>query len=47
MDRKVLTLKIDADTWRVWKILAATDATTMSLIAEKLIAEYAKKRGVK
>jgi vacuolar-type H+-ATPase subunit B/Vma2 len=47
MQQKVLSLKIPADLHHKWKILAAVEKTTMSEIAEKLISEYLRKKGVK
>jgi vacuolar-type H+-ATPase subunit B/Vma2 len=47
MEQKVLSLKIDAELHRKWKIQAAVEATTMSEIAEKLISDYLRKKGVK
>jgi vacuolar-type H+-ATPase subunit B/Vma2 len=46
MQQKVLSLKISADLHRKWKVQAAVEETTMSEIAEKLISEYLKKKGV-
>jgi hypothetical protein len=47
MEQKVLSLKIDAELHRKWKIQAAVEETTMSEIAEKLISDYLRKKGVK
>jgi hypothetical protein len=45
MELKPLTLKIRKDIWLKWKILSAKEETTMSEIAERLIAEYLKRKG--
>lgn len=47
MELKPLTLKVRKDIWLDWKIQAAREETTMSEIAERLIAEYLKRKGVK
>lgn len=47
MEVKSLTLRIRKDIWESWKILAIKEGTTMSEIAERLIAEYLKKGGSK
>jgi len=47
VEQKMLSLKIAADLHRKWKIQAAVEETTMSEIAEKLISEYLRKKGVK
>ena len=47
MELKPLTLKVRKDIWLEWKIQAAREETTMSEIAERLIAEYLKRKGVK
>lgn len=44
---KLLTLKIREDLHTKWKVQAALEKTTMSEIAEKLISEYLRKKGVK
>ena len=40
MELKALTLKVRKDIWLAWKIQAATEETTMSEIAERLLSEY-------
>ncbi len=45
MEVKSLTLKVRKDIWERWKILAIKESTTMSEIAEKLVAEYLKRKG--
>ena len=47
MELKPLTLKVRKDIWLEWKIQAAREETTMSELAERLIAEYVKRKGVK
>jgi vacuolar-type H+-ATPase subunit B/Vma2 len=47
MEQRVLSLKIRADLHRKWKVQAALEETTMSEIAEKLIEEYLRRKGVK
>jgi hypothetical protein len=47
MEQKVLSLKIRKDLWLEWKIQAAREETTMSEIAERLIADYLRRKGVK
>lgn len=47
MELKPLTLKVRKDIWLDWKIQAAREETTMSEIAERLILEYLKRKGVK
>ena len=47
MELKSLTLKVRKDIWLDWKIQAAREETTMSEIAERLIADYLKRKGVK
>jgi hypothetical protein len=47
MELKPLTLKVRKDIWLEWKIQAAREETTMSELAERLIAEYLKRKGVK
>ena len=47
MELKPLTIKIRKDVWLKWKILSAKEETTMSEIAEKLVSEYARRKGVK
>lgn len=47
MELKPLTLKVRKDIWLDWKIQAAREETTMSEMAERLIAEYLKRKGVK
>ena len=47
METKSLTLKVRKDIWLDWKIQAAREETTMSELAEKLISEYLKRKGVK
>ena len=47
MDMKPLTLKVRKDIWLEWKIQAAREETTMSELAEKLVSEYLKRKGVK
>jgi hypothetical protein len=44
MELKPLTLKVRKDIWLAWKIQAATEETTMSELAERLISEYVGKR---
>ena len=46
IEKKSLTLIIHKNIWEKWKILAIKEETTMSEIAERLIAEYGKKKGV-
>jgi hypothetical protein len=43
MELKPLTLKVKKDIWLAWKIQAAKEETTMSEIAERLIADYLKR----
>ena len=45
MEVKSLTLKVRKDIWKEWKILATKEETTMSEIAERLIANYLKRKG--
>jgi hypothetical protein len=47
MELKPLTLKVKKDIWLAWKIQAATEETTMSELAERLVSEYvaARKKG--
>jgi hypothetical protein len=47
MELKPLTLKVRKDIWLDWKIQAAREETTMSELAERLIGEYLKRKGVK
>ena len=47
MELKPLTLKVRKDIWLDWKIQAAREETTMSEIAERLIADYVKRKGAK
>ena len=47
MELKPLTLKVRKDIWLEWKIQAAREETTMSELAERLIADYLKRKGVK
>jgi hypothetical protein len=47
MELKPLTLKVRKDIWLNWKIQAAREETTMSELAERLIGEYVKRKGVK
>ena len=47
MKPKLLTLKIREDLHTKWKVQAAMEKTTMSEIAEKLISDYLKRKGVK
>jgi len=47
MELKPLSLKIRKDIWLVWKIQAAKEETTMSELAERLVSEYVKRKGVK
>ena len=47
METKALTLKVRKDIWLEWKIQAAREETTMSELAEKLLSEYLKRKGVK
>jgi hypothetical protein len=47
MEQKVLSLKVRKDIWLSWKIQAAREETTMSEIAERLISDYLKRKGVK
>ena len=47
MELKPLTLKIRKEIWLDWKIQAAREETTMSEIAERLLTEYLKRKGVK
>ena len=47
MELKPLTLKVRKDIWLAWKIRAATEETTMSEIAERLVSEYLKRKGGK
>ena len=47
MALKPLTLKVRKDIWLDWKIQAAREETTMSELAERLIGEYVKRKGVK
>jgi hypothetical protein len=47
MELKPLTLKVRKDIWLQWKIQAAREETTMSELAERLIADYLKRKGVK
>jgi len=46
-EKMVLSLKIPTELHRKWKMQAAAEGTTMSEIAERLISEYLKKKGVK
>ncbi len=46
VETKSLTLIIRKNIWEKWKILAIKEDTTMSEIAERLITEYGKKKGV-
>ena len=46
IEKKSLTLIIRKNIWEKWKILAVKEGTTMSEIAERLITEYGKKKGV-
>lgn len=43
MELKPLTLKVRRDIWLAWKIQAATEETTMSELAERLVSEYVSK----
>jgi hypothetical protein len=43
MELKPLTLKVRKDIWLAWKIQAATEETTMSELAERLVSEYVSK----
>lgn len=43
MELKPLTLKVKKDVWLAWKIQAATEETTMSELAERLVSEYVSK----
>ena len=45
MELKPLTLKVRKDIWLAWKIQAATEETTMSELAERLVGEYVSKNG--
>jgi vacuolar-type H+-ATPase subunit B/Vma2 len=47
MKQKLLTLKVREDLHQKWKIQAAVERTTMSEIAERLIQDYLRKKGVK
>jgi hypothetical protein len=50
MELKALTLKVRKEIWLAWKIQAATEETTMSELAERLLSDYiskARKRGSK
>jgi hypothetical protein len=47
MELKPLTLKVRKDIWLEWKIQAAKEETTMSELAERLISDYLKRKGVK
>ena len=47
MELKPLTLKVQKDIWLAWKIQAATEETTMSELAERLVSEYLKCKGGK
>ena len=47
MELKPLSLKVRKDIWLEWKIQAAREETTMSEIAERLIGDYLKRKGVK
>jgi hypothetical protein len=47
MQQKVLSLKIRKDIWLEWKIQAAREETTMSEIAERLLEEYLRRKGVR
>jgi hypothetical protein len=47
MELKPLTLKVRKDIWVEWKIQATREETTMSELAERLISEYLKRKGVK
>jgi hypothetical protein len=47
MELKPLTLKVRKDIWLEWKIQAAREETTMSEIAERLVLDYLKRKGVK
>ena len=45
MELKALTLKVQKDIWLAWKIQAATEETTMSELAERLVSQYLKRKG--
>lgn len=47
MELKPLTLKVQKDIWLAWKIQAAKEETTMSELAERLVSDYLKRKGVK
>jgi hypothetical protein len=47
MELKPLTLKVRKDIWLEWKIQAAREETTMSELAERLVSDYLKRKGVK
>jgi vacuolar-type H+-ATPase subunit B/Vma2 len=47
MRQKLLTLKISEHLHTKWKVQAALEKTTMSEIAEKLIEDYLRRKGVK
>jgi hypothetical protein len=47
MELKPLTLKVRKDIWLDWKIQAAREETTMSELAERLIGQYLKRKGVR
>ncbi len=47
MELKALSLKIRKDIWLAWKIEAAKEETTMSELAERLVSEYIKRKGVR
>ena len=47
MELKPLTLKVRKDIWLEWKLQATREETTMSELAERLISEYLKRKGVK
>ena len=46
MELKPLTLKARKDIWLEWKIQAAREETTMSELAERLLTDYLKRKGV-
>jgi hypothetical protein len=47
MELKALSLKIRKDIWLAWKIEAAKEETTMSELAERLVSDYIKRKGVR
>jgi len=47
IELKSLTLKVRRDIWLDWKVQAAREETTMSELAERLVSEYLKRKGVK